>query len=109
MDDKDTDSSLALDDVPVDRAVKRQRSNPAATQTWPNGRTPAQERLADLVSANAISGMTHHQILDDIFVLLELLTGYDPFFFFLIMCDLPLSSLVIEQGAITKEMTWLPR
>jgi AcrR family transcriptional regulator len=92
-----------LADTLVDRAVKMYRANPAATQIWLSGRTPAQVRLADHVSDAAVSGVIH-DIFDEIFVLPELPSSYDPFFFFLELCDVPLSLSVIEHGKITDEM-----
>jgi AcrR family transcriptional regulator len=92
-----------LADAMVDRAVTMYRSNPAATQIWLSGRTPAQVRLADHVSDAAISSVIH-DIFDEIFVLPELPSRYDPFFFFLELCDVPLSLSVIEHGKITDEM-----
>ena len=92
-----------LADVMVDRAVKVYRTNPAATQIWLSGRTPAQVRLADHVSDKAISSVLH-EIFDGLFKLPELPMAYDPFFFFLELCDVPLSISVIEHGKITDEM-----
>ena len=92
-----------LADALVDRAVQMYRSNPAATQIWLSGRTPAQVRLADHVGDAAISGVIH-DIFDEIFVLPELPSRYDPFFFFLELCDVPLSLSVIEHGKISDEM-----
>jgi len=92
-----------LADALVDRAVVMYRSNPAATQIWLGGRTPAQVRLADHVSDAAISSVIH-DIFDEIFVLPELPASYDPFFFFLELCDVPMSISVIEHGKITDEM-----
>jgi AcrR family transcriptional regulator len=92
-----------LADALVDRAVKMYRSNPAATQIWLSGRTPAQVRLADHVSDAAVSSVIH-DIFDEIFVLPELPSRYDPFFFFLEVCDVPMSLSVIEHGMITDEM-----
>ena len=92
-----------LADLMVDRAVKVYRSNSAATQIWLSGRTPAQVRLADHVSDKAISSVMH-EIFDGLFILPELPTTYDPFFFFLELCDVPLSISVIEHGKITDEM-----
>ena len=92
-----------LADAMVDRAVTMYRSNPAATQIWLSGRTPAQVRLADHVSDAAISSVVH-DIFDEVFVLPELPSRYDPFFFFLELCDVPLSLSVIEHGKITDEM-----
>lgn len=92
-----------LADVMVDRAVRMYRSNPAATQIWLSGRTPAQVRLADHVSDKSISGVMH-EVFDGLFVLPELPERYDPFFFFLELCDVPLSISVIEHGRITDEM-----
>jgi AcrR family transcriptional regulator len=43
-----------LADVMVERAVKMYRNNPAASQIWLSGRTPAQVRLADHVSERSI-------------------------------------------------------
>lgn len=92
-----------LADALVDRAVKLYKSHPAATQIWLSGRTPAQVRLADHVSDAAISNVIH-DIFDETFVLPEMPSGYDPFFFFLELCDVPLSLSVIEHGKITDEM-----
>ena len=92
-----------LADALVDRAVQMYRNNPAATQIWLSGRTPAQVRLADHVGDAAISGVIH-EIFDEIFVLPELPSRYDPFFFFLELCDVPLSLSVIEHGKISEEM-----
>jgi len=92
-----------LADAMVDQAVKMYRSNPAATQIWLSGRTPAQVRLADHVSDAAISNVIH-DIFNEFFVLPELPSRYDPFFFFLELCDVPMSISVIEHGKITDEM-----
>lgn len=92
-----------LVDVVIDRAVKMYKSNPAASQIWLSGRTPAQVRLADHVSDESISNVIHG-IFDGFFVLPELPARYDPFFFFLELSDVPLSISVIEHGKITVEM-----
>jgi hypothetical protein len=68
-----------------------------------SGRTPAQVRLADHVSEKAISSVLY-EIFDGVFVLPELPSTFDPFFFFLELCDVPLSISVIEHGEITTEM-----
>jgi AcrR family transcriptional regulator len=92
-----------LADLVVDRAVTIYRSNSAASQIWLSGRTPAQVRLADHVSEKAISSVLY-EIFDGVFVLPELPSTFDPFFFFLELCDVPLSISVIEHGEITTEM-----
>ena len=92
-----------LADVMVDRAVNMYRNNPAAAQIWLSGRTPAQVRLADHVSEKAVSSVMH-EIFNKLFRLPELPMAYDPFFFFLELCDVPLSISVIEHGKITDEM-----
>ena len=92
-----------LADLMVERAVTIYRSSPVASQIWLSGRTPAQVRLADHVSDKAVSSILF-DIFDDIFVMPELPSTYDPFFFFLELCDVPLSISVIEHGKITDEM-----
>lgn len=92
-----------LADLIVDRAVHMYRSSPAAMQIWLSGRTPAQVRLADHVSDTAVSSVLY-DVFDNLFVLPELPAAHDPFFFFLELCDVPLSISVIEHGEITEEM-----
>lgn len=92
-----------LADLMVDRAVKIYRSSHVASQIWLSGRTPAQVRLADHVSDKAVSSILY-EIFDSVFVMPELPSTFDPFFFFLELCDVPLSISVIEHGKITDEM-----
>ena len=89
-----------LADTLIDQAVRMYRENPAAMQIWLSGRAPAQVRLADHVSGIAISHVIH-DIFDDYFELPKLPEHFDPFFFFLEMCDVPLSVSVIEHNTIT--------
>ena len=65
--------------------------------------TPAQVRLADHVSDKAVSSILY-DIFDSVFVMPELPSTVDPFFFFLELCDVPLSISVIEHGKITEAM-----
>ena len=92
-----------LADLIVDRAVAMYRSSNVASQIWLSGRTPAQVRLADHVSDRAVSGFLF-SIFDSLFVMPELPRDSDPFFFFLELCDVPLSISMIEHGEIRDDM-----
>ena len=88
----------------VDRAVERcTAAVTSASQIWLGGRTPAQVRLADHVSDRAVSGFLF-SIFDSLFVMPELPHDSDPFFFFLELCDVPLSISMIEHGEIRDDM-----
>lgn len=89
-------------DIVVDRAVRIYRENPAAMQIWLSGRTPAEVRLADHVSDKSVS--SDLQILfEQFFVLPELPTDYDVFFYFLELSDVILSLSIIEHGELTDQ------
>lgn len=92
-----------LVDVFVDRAVRAYEANPAATQIWLSGRTPAQVRLADHVSDKAVSNVIRDAFAR-YFELPELPEDYDVFFHFMEICDVLLSLSVIEHGRITPPM-----
>ena len=92
-----------LADLIVDRAVAMYRSSNVASQIWLSGRTPAQVRLADHVGDRAVSGFLF-SIFDALFVMPELPHDSDPFFFFLELCDVPLSISMIEHGEIRDDM-----
>lgn len=59
--------------------------------------------LIDHVTDRAVSGFLF-SIFDSVFVMPEFPTDSDPFFFFLELCDVPLSISVIEHGEIKDEM-----
>lgn len=101
IDTIDTWQDLA--DLMVERAVDMYRNSKVASQIWLSGRTPAQVRLADHVTDRAVSGFLF-SIFDSVFVMPEFPTDSDPFFFFLELCDVPLSISVIEHGEIKDEM-----
>ena len=101
IDTIDTWQDLA--DLMVERAVDMYRNSRVASQIWLSGRTPAQVRLADHVTDRAVSGFLF-SIFDSVFVMPEFPTDSDPFFFFLELCDVPLSISVIEHGEIKDEM-----
>jgi AcrR family transcriptional regulator len=90
-------------DVVVDRAVKTYRENPAAMQIWLSGRTPAQVRLADHVSEKKVSSELR-SLFEEFFVLPDLPTDYDVFFYFLELSDVILSLSIIENGELTEQM-----
>jgi AcrR family transcriptional regulator len=90
-------------DVVVDRAVKTYRENPAAMQIWLSGRTPAQVRLADHVSEKKVSSELR-SLFEQFFVLPDLPTNYDVFFYFLELSDVILSLSIIENGELTEQM-----
>jgi AcrR family transcriptional regulator len=98
-----TDTWQDLADLMVERAVDMYRNSRVASQIWLSGRTPAQVRLADHVTDRAVSGFLF-SIFDSVFVMPEFPTDSDPFFFFLELCDVPLSISVIEHGEIKDEM-----
>lgn len=87
-------------DVVVERAVTIYRDSPAAMQIWLSGRTPAEVRLADRISDEAVSGDIR-SLFQEFFMLPDLPTDYDIFFYFLELTDVPLSLSVIENGEIT--------
>jgi len=89
-------------DVVVDRAVNIYRENPAAMQIWLSGRTPAEVRLADHVSDKAVSSDLRI-LFEQFFVLPELPTNYDVFFYFLELSDVVLSLSIIEHGELTDQ------
>lgn len=89
-------------DVLVDRAVQMYRESPAAMQIWLSGRTPAQVRLADHLSDKTVSSDIRSQF-EEAFVLPDLPTDFDIFFFFLELTDVPLSLSVIENGELTNQ------
>lgn len=90
-------------DIVVDRAVKTYRENPAAMQIWLSGRTPAQVRLADHVSEKKVSSDLR-SLFEQFFVLPDLPTNYDVFFYFLELSDVILSLSIIENGELTEQM-----
>lgn len=90
-------------DIVVDRAVKIYRENPAAMQIWLSGRTPAEVRLADHVSDKSVSSDLQ-SLFEQFFVLPDLPTDYDVFFYFLELSDVILSLSIIENGELTEHM-----
>ena len=90
-------------DVLVSRAVSMYKKNSAARQIWLSGRTPAEVRLADRKTGDAVS-KNIQAVFEDHFKLPQLPERYDIFFHFLELCDVPLSLSVIEHGRITDEM-----
>jgi AcrR family transcriptional regulator len=90
-------------DIVVDRAVKSYRESPAAMQIWLSGRTPAEVRLADHVSDKSVSSDLR-SLFEEFFVLPDLPTDYDVFFYFLELSDVILSLSIIEKGELTEQM-----
>lgn len=90
-------------DIVVDRAVKSYRDSPAAMQIWLSGRTPAEVRLADHVSDKSVSSDLR-LLFEEFFVLPDLPTDYDVFFYFLELSDVILSLSIIENGELTEQM-----
>lgn len=99
---KNVNSWHDIVNVIVDRAVQMYRANPAAMQIWLSGRTPAQVRLADHLSDKTVSSDIRSQF-EEAFVLPDLPTDFDIFFFFLELTDVPLSLSVIENGELTNQ------
>lgn len=90
-------------DVLVDRAVQMYRESPAAMQIWLSGRTPAEVRLADHVSEKSVS-TDLRSLFEQFYVLPDLPTDYDIFFYFLELSDVILSLSIIEKGELTEQM-----